>query len=73
MMGCEIANAFFNQDAEVTLIKGPCNYKEHDEIKSIEVKSAKDMLSSVEDNIPNCDIFVSVAAVSDFAIKNLSD
>ncbi|MAW34800.1 MAG: bifunctional phosphopantothenoylcysteine decarboxylase/phosphopantothenate--cysteine ligase CoaBC [Gammaproteobacteria bacterium] len=73
MMGCEIANAFFNQDAEVTLIKGPCNYKEYDEIKSIEVKSAKDMLSSVEDNIPNCDIFVSVAAVSDFAIKNLSE
>ena len=72
-MGCEIANAFFNQDAEVTLIKGPCNYKEYDEIKSIEVKSAKDMLSSVENNILDCDIFVSVAAVSDFTAKKLSE
>ncbi len=73
MMGCEIANAFHNQDAEVTLIKGPCAYKEFHEIKSIEVKTAKDMLSSVEENILNCDIFVSVAAVSDFSIKKLSE
>ena len=73
MMGCEIANAFHNQDAEVILVKGPCKYKEQDEINSIEVKSAKDMLSSVEDNISDCDIFVSVAAVSDFTAKKLSE
>ena len=44
MMGCEIANAFHNQGAEVILVKGPCTYKEQDEVNSIEVKSAKDML-----------------------------
>ncbi len=72
MMGCEIANAFHNQGAEVILVKGPCTYKEQDEVNSIEVKSAKDMLSSVEDNISDCDIFVSVAAVSDFTASKLS-
>ena len=71
MMGCEIANAFYNQGAEV-FVKGPCNYKQHDEINSIDVISAKDMLNSVEKNIKNCDIFISAAAVSDFIPKALS-
>jgi len=73
MMGCEIANAFYNQGAKVLLIKGPCNYKQNDEIKSIDVRSAKDMLCSVEKNIKDCDIFISAAAVSDFMPKNLSE
>ena len=73
MMGCEIANAFYNQGAKVLLIKGPCNYKQNDDIKSIDVRSAKDMLCSVEKNIKDCDIFVSAAAVSDFMPKNLSE
>lgn len=72
MMGCEIANAFHREGAKVLLVKGPCNYKHNDEIKHIDVKSAKDMLSSIEDNIDGFDIFVSVAAVSDFTIKELS-
>jgi phosphopantothenoylcysteine decarboxylase/phosphopantothenate--cysteine ligase len=73
MMGCEIANAFYEQGANVLLVKGPCNYRQKEEIQSIEVKSAKDMLFSVEDNIEGCDIFVSVAAVSDFTVKDLSE
>ena len=73
MMGCEIANAFHEQGANVLLVKGPCNYRQKEEIQSIEVKSAKDMLFSVEDNIEGCDIFVSVAAVSDFTVKDLSE
>ena len=72
MMGCEIANAFYDHGAKVILVKGPCSYKEKDEIDSIEVKSAQDMLLSVESNMSNCDIFVSVAAVSDFIVKDLS-
>ena len=72
MMGCEIANAFHNQGANVILVKGPCNYSQNTEIKSIDVKSANEMLDSVEKNIKDCDIFVSVAAVSDFVAKELS-
>jgi len=73
MMGCEIANAFHDHGANVILIKGPCNYMQKDDIRSIDVKSAKDMLSEVEKNIIDCDIFVSVAAVSDFTAKNLTN
>ena len=72
MMGCEIANAFHDHGANVVLVKGPCNYMQKEDIKSIDVKSAKEMLSEVEKNIINCDIFVSVAAVSDFTAKNLT-
>ena len=70
MMGCEIANAFHDSGAKVTLVKGPCKYLQKEEIEAIEVKTAKEMLFEVEKNIKNCDIFVSVAAVSDFVIKN---
>ena len=73
MMGCEIANAFHDHGANVVLVKGPCNYMQKEDIKSIDVKSAKEMLSEVEKNIINCDIFVSVAAVSDFTVKNLTN
>ena len=73
MMGCEIANAFHDHGANVILIKGPCNYMQNEDIRSIDVKSAKEMLSEVEKNIIDCDIFVSVAAVSDFTVKNLTN
>jgi len=73
MMGCEIANAFHDHGANVILIKGPCNYMQKEVIRSIDVKSAKEMLSEVEKNIIDCDIFVSVAAVSDFTAKNLTN
>ncbi|MDB2461348.1 bifunctional phosphopantothenoylcysteine decarboxylase/phosphopantothenate--cysteine ligase CoaBC [Gammaproteobacteria bacterium] len=73
MMGCEIANAFHDNGAKVILVKGPCNYVQKEDIESIDVVSAKEMLSSVEKNILDCDIFVSVAAVSDFIAKNLND
>ena len=72
MMGCEIANAFHAQGAKVIIVKGPCKYSQNNEIKSINVKTASEMLMSVEKNITNCDIFVSVAAVSDFIAKKLS-
>jgi len=73
MMGCEIANAFHDHGANVILIKGPCNYMQKEDIRSIDVKSAKEMLSEVEKNIIDCEIFVSVAAVSDFTVKNLTN
>ena len=72
MMGCEIANAFHAQGAKVIIVKGPCKYSQNNEIESINVKTASEMLMSVEKNIANCDIFVSVAAVSDFIAKKLS-
>ena len=73
MMGCEIANAFHDHGANVILVKGPCKYMQKEEIKSIDVKSARDMLLAVESNIEDCDIFVSVAAVSDFTVKNIAE
>ena len=72
MMGCEIANAFHDNGAKVILVKGPCNYTQNEDIECIDVKSAKEMLATVENNITDCDIFISVAAVSDFMVKNLN-
>ncbi len=73
MMGCEIANAFYEQGANVILIKGPCNYVNNENLKTIEVKTAKEMLFEVEKNIKNCAIFISAAAVCDFTVKNFKN
>ena len=73
MMGCEIANAFYNQGANVVLVKGPCKYMQNENIFCINIKSGEEMLNAVENNIEDCDIFVSVAAVSDFTAKDSSD
>lgn len=73
MMGCEIANAFYDQGANVVLVKGPCKYMQNENIFCINIKSGEEMLSAVENNIEDCDIFVSVAAVSDFTAKDSSN
>ena len=73
MMGCEIANAFYDHGANVVLVKGPCKYMQNENIFCINIKSGEEMLSAVENNIEDCDIFVSVAAVSDFTAKDSSN
>mgnify|MGYP003980525503 FL=1 len=73
MMGCEIANAFYDQGANVVLVKGPCKYMQNENIFCINIKSGEEMLNAVENNIKGCDIFVSVAAVSDFTARDRAD
>ena len=65
-MGCEIADAFHEQGAEVILIKGVSKFSTRNNVCEIEATSAEQMLRSIENNIDGSDIFISTAAVVDF-------
>ena len=70
--GYEIAEALNNAGAETILISGPTNLKETLGIHRINVMSGVDFYNEVVKNLP-CDIFISVAAISDWrssSIKN---
>ena len=65
-MGFEIAKSAFLRGAEVTLISGPTNEIAYPEIKTINVRSAKEMKSAVEKNLKNNEVLIMSAAVADF-------
>lgn len=65
-MGYSIAQAAIEMGAEVTLVSGPVSLSAPPGTTLIPVLSAQDMLQSVMHNIQHQDIFISVAAVSDY-------
>ncbi len=65
-MGYSIAHAATEMGAEVTLISGPALLKPPLDAKVINVVSTQQMLNAVMESIGTQDIFVSVAAVSDY-------
>jgi phosphopantothenoylcysteine decarboxylase/phosphopantothenate--cysteine ligase len=71
-MGYALAEAAMEAGAEVTLISGPVNLNKPSRVTCIDVISAENMLNVVMSSIESCDIFISVAAVSDYRCKTIS-
>ncbi len=68
MMGFELANAFADLGAEVTLITGPVYLNVNNPaIRRIDVVSAKEMQKQCLTHFPDSDITVMAAAVADYA------
>ena len=65
-MGYALASAAADQGAEVTLVSGPVHLSTPAGVRRIDVRSADEMLAAVLENVAGVDVFVSVAAVSDF-------
>ena len=65
-MGISIANEAFAQGAQVTLSKGKTEVLPHKGIKIVEANNHKEMEQSVLNEASRHDIFISVAAVSDY-------
>ncbi|MDA0677700.1 MAG: bifunctional phosphopantothenoylcysteine decarboxylase/phosphopantothenate--cysteine ligase CoaBC [Bacteroidetes bacterium] len=66
-MGYELAREAYLQGADVTLVSGPVHPIElPDAIHRIEIESAIEMFEVLHDQFPNCDLFISTAAVADF-------
>jgi phosphopantothenoylcysteine decarboxylase/phosphopantothenate--cysteine ligase len=65
-MGYSIAQAAAEMGAEVTLVSGPTSLNPPLDIEVIHVVSAQEMLDTVIEHIAAQDIFISVAAVSDY-------
>ncbi len=71
-MGYSIAEAAVEMGAEVTLVSGPTQLPAPAAAKTIQVKSAEQMLSAVMSNIEAQDIFIAVAAVADYRPAKVS-
>lgn len=70
-MGYALAKAAAVLGANVILISGPTALSSPSGIKTIKVETAADMQEAVLTNMPNCDIFISCAAVCDYKLARV--
>ena len=74
LMGIEIARAFADQGADVTLVLGPSNISVNkSNVNVLPVTSAKEMYDAVMALFPKTDIAVLSAAVADFRPEIVAD
>ena len=74
LMGIEIARAFADQGADVTLVLGPSNISVNKKnVNVLPVTSAKEMYDAVMAMFPKTDIAVLNAAVADFRPEIVAD
>ena len=66
-MGFAVAQACAESGAEVTLIAGPSALATPHGVSRVDVISAAEMASAVDSKVAACNIFIAVAAVSDYA------
>lgn len=71
-MGYALAEAAREAGAKVTLISGPVFLPKPNHLECISVVSAREMYDAVMRKVPECDIFLSVAAVSDYRCEKIA-
>ena len=72
-MGFAVARAAEYRGAKVTLITGPTNLLDPNNVAVIRVNTAKEMALAVLDNFENYDIIIKTAAVSDYRPKDYAE
>lgn len=72
-MGYAIARAAMDSGAAVTLVSGPTCLPRPSGAGFVSVRTAAEMLDAVMENIRGIDVFVSVAAVSDYRVESPSE
>jgi len=71
-MGFAVARAAREAGAHVTLVSGPVALATPPGVERVDVRSAQQMFDAVKSALPGQDVFVSVAAVADWKVKNVS-
>ena len=71
-MGYAVARAAQEAGAEVTLVSGPVSLATPAGVARIDVRTAQEMFEAVKKRAPSSDVFISVAAVADYKVKNPS-
>jgi len=71
-MGYAVARAAQEAGAEVTLVSGPVSLATPAGVARIDVRTAQEMFEAVKTRAPSSDVFISVAAVADYKVKNPS-
>jgi len=69
-MGYAVARAARDAGARVTLVSGPVALAAPAGVERVDVKSADEMLEAVKKALAGCDVFIAVAAVADYKVKN---
>jgi phosphopantothenoylcysteine decarboxylase / phosphopantothenate---cysteine ligase len=69
-MGYAVARAAREAGAEVTLVSGPVALPAPRGVSRVSVRTAQQMLEAVKGAVGTCDVFISVAAVADYRVKN---
>ncbi len=72
-MGYALAKVASERGADVTLVSGPVSLQKPLFVKTINIKSAKQMFDAVTLNSADCDIIIKAAAVADYRPKAVSD
>jgi phosphopantothenoylcysteine decarboxylase/phosphopantothenate--cysteine ligase len=71
-MGYAVARAAQEAGGEVTLVSGPVSLVTPAGVARIDVRTAQEMFEAVKKRAPSTDVFISVAAVADYKVKNPS-
>lgn len=71
-MGYAVAQAAREAGAEVTLVSGPVALRAPAGVARVDVRTAEEMFQAVNKAAPQSDVFISVAAVSDYRVKSPS-
>ena len=71
-MGYAVAHAAREAGAEVTLISGPVSLATPPGVARVDVRTAREMFEAVKKDVKGADVFISVAAVADYRVKNPS-
>jgi phosphopantothenoylcysteine decarboxylase/phosphopantothenate--cysteine ligase len=71
-MGYAVARAAQEAGAEVTLISGPVSLQTPAGVSRVDVRTAQEMFDAVKKDAKSADVFISVAAVADYRVKNPS-
>ena len=69
-MGYAVARAAREAGAEVTLISGPVSLPTPAGVARVDVRTAQEMFDAVKKDAKSADVFISVAAVADYRVKN---
>ena len=69
-MGYAVARAAEEAGADVTLVSGPVSLATPPGVARVDVRTAQEMFDAVKARARGCDVFVSVAAVSDYRVRN---
>lgn len=72
-MGFALAEAARLAGHEVVLISGPVSLNTPVEVQRVDVETALQMLSAVEEHLPHVDAFISCAAVADWRPATVSE
>jgi phosphopantothenoylcysteine decarboxylase/phosphopantothenate--cysteine ligase len=71
-MGYAVARAAREAGADVTLVSGPVSLATPAGVSRVDVRTAEEMFEAVKKSAQTCDVFISVAAVADYRVKNPS-